>query len=90
MPKVWIVQILSLIHILDQEKISQQAEQLLVFYFSHSSTLGIRRDVYKRQGRDWRKDPVPYPSFHLTTNNANIRRVKQRIDDLQTRGEFVG
>ena len=27
----------------DQEKISQQAEQLLVFYFSHSSTLGIRR-----------------------------------------------
>ena len=22
--------------------------------------------------RDWRKDPVPYPSFHLTNNNANI------------------
>ena len=40
--------------------------------------------------RDWRKDPVPYPSFHLSNNNANIRRVQQRIDDLKNRGDFVG
>ena len=31
-----------------------------------------------------------YPSFHLTNNNANIRRVQQRIDDLKNRGDFVG
>ena len=40
--------------------------------------------------RDWRKDPVPYPSFHLSNNNANIHRVEQRIDDLKNRGDFVG
>ena len=40
--------------------------------------------------RDWRKDPVPYPSFHLSNNNANIRRVQQRIDDLKNWGDFVG
>lgn len=40
--------------------------------------------------RDWRKDPAPYPSFHLSNNNANIRRVQQRIDDLKNRGDFVG
>ena len=31
-----------------------------------------------------------YPSFHLSNNNANIRRVQQRIDDLKNRGDFVG
>ena len=40
--------------------------------------------------QDWRKDPVPYPSFHLSNNNANIHRVQQRIDDLKNRGDFVG
>ena len=40
--------------------------------------------------KDWRKDPVPYPSFHLSNNNANIHRVQQRIDDLKNRGDFVG
>ncbi|WP_341464633.1 hypothetical protein [Intestinimonas butyriciproducens] len=40
--------------------------------------------------RDWRKDSVPYPSFHLSNNNANIRRIEQRIHDLKNRPEFVG
>ena len=40
--------------------------------------------------RDWRRDPVPYPSFHLSNNNANIRRVEQRIHELQNRPEFAG
>ena len=30
------------------------------------------------------------PLFLLTNNNANIRRVRQRIDDLKNRSEFVG
>ena len=30
------------------------------------------------------------PSFHLSNNNANIRRVQQRINDLKNRGDFVG
>lgn len=40
--------------------------------------------------RDFRKDPVPFPSFRLQNNNANIRRIQQRIDDLKNRTEFVG
>ena len=40
--------------------------------------------------RSWQKDPAPFPSFHLTNNNQNIRRIRQRIDDLKNRSEFVG
>lgn len=37
--------------------------------------------------RDWRKGPVPYPSFHLTNNNASIRQTKKRIEELTQRAD---
>lgn len=47
-------------------------------------------EIQASMSRDWRKDPVPYPSFYLSNNNANIHRVEQRIADLKNRSEFAG
>lgn len=67
-------------------------------YFRKHKTLegcpGLSEKVLEQlkatMARDWRKDPVPFPSFQLSNNNANIRRVRQRIDDLKSRTGFVG
>ena len=40
--------------------------------------------------RDWRKDPVPFPSFHLSNNNQNMHRIRQRIEDLKNKSEYAG
>ena len=37
--------------------------------------------------RDWRPELKPYPSFHLTNNNAVIRQTKKRIDELSAKAE---
>ncbi len=37
--------------------------------------------------RDWRSEPKPYPSFHLTNNNAVIRQTKKRIEELSAKAE---
>lgn len=39
---------------------------------------------------DWRKEPVPYPAYLLSNNNQNMRRVRQRIEELQSRPDFTG
>lgn len=33
--------------------------------------------------RDWRSDPKPFESFELSNNNTNIRRLKQRLQELE-------
>lgn len=38
--------------------------------------------------RDWRQHPRPYESYQLANNNANIRRIKQRIKALEAREGF--
>ena len=36
-------------------------------------------------GRSWRKDPKPYEAFMLSNNNAEIHRLRQRIEKLEQR-----
>lgn len=78
---------------------SQQATMKAVnaYYRKHKTLEGCPEltaeqveKVKASMSQDWRKDPVPFPSYLLTNNNANIRRVRQRIEELSHKAEFVG
>ncbi len=45
-----------------------------------------------QMANSWRVDDKPYPTWALSNNNAEIRRVKERIASLTQRGDtaFVG
>ena len=47
-------------------------------------------EIKASMGRDWRPDPVPYPAYLLSNNNQNMHRVRQRLEELKNREEFVG
>ena len=40
--------------------------------------------------RDWRKDAPPFAPYQLSNNNANIKRVQERLEELRNRSEYVG
>jgi len=41
-----------------------------------------KRDIELRWGRGWYKD-VAFPAYELSNNNANIRRLKSRVDEIE-------
>lgn len=40
--------------------------------------------------RDWRQNPVPFPSYALSNNNQEIHRIRGRIEDLKNKSEYAG
>lgn len=60
-------------------------------YFTKNKSLancpGLSQDAILRLNRDmandWREKKRPYPAYCLTNNNANIRRIKLRIAELE-------
>lgn len=83
---------------LDGLKIAQEHMKTVNAYYRKHKTLegcpGLSVDAAAKlrasMARDWRKDPVPFPAYMLSNNNANIHRVEQRISDLKNRAEFAG
>ena len=77
---------------------SQELMKSANAYFRKNKTLdgcpGLSGEIVEKlkasMARDWRKDPVPFSSYALTNNNANIHRVRQRIEELKNRSEFAG
>lgn len=83
---------------LDGLKADQEHMKAVNAYYRKHKTLegcpGLSPDgatkLQASMARDWRKDPVPFPAYMLSNNNANIHRAAQRIEELKNRCEFAG
>jgi hypothetical protein len=83
---------------LDGLQEAQEAMKAANAYYRKHKTLDgcpdLTEDVINKlkasMSRDWRKDPVPFPSYQLTNNNANIHRIEQRIEELKSKSEYAG
>ena len=83
---------------LEDMKAEQEYMKSVNAYYRKNKTLDGCPDLTGDQigrlkasmSRDWRKDPVPFPSYHLSNNNQNMHRVQQRLDDLKNRSEYAG
>jgi len=79
-------------------KDSQEVMKAVNKYYRQYKTLDgcpaiseeVKAELRASMSRDWRKEPVPFPSYALSNNNQNIHSTQQRIDELKNRSEFSG
>lgn len=74
------------------EAIQDTMKQVNAYYRKHKTLdgcPGLTKDqIYDIQvgmDRSWRNEPKPFESYELSNNNANIRRIKARIEELEKR-----
>jgi len=47
----------------------------------------VIESLKESMARSWRSDPKPFEAYSLTNNNADIRRVAERIEELKRKNE---
>ena len=76
--------------LLSLERNQERMKQINAYYKKHNTLEGCpllsKVEIMKlnsSMNSDWITDKKPYASFWLSNNNANIRQVKQRIEELE-------
>ena len=72
------------------ERLQAHMKAVNAYYRKHKSLDGCP-DLYDGEAEkikasmfaSWRASPVPFESYEISTNNANIRRIRQRIETLE-------
>ena len=74
------------------EDAQQTMKAVNAYYRKHKTMDGcdlltpdVLEEVKAGMARSWRKDPKPFESWGLSNNNANIHRVRERIEELEKR-----
>lgn len=74
------------------EGLQDTMKQANAYYRKHKTIDGCPvlteaqiNDIKVGMARSWRSEPKPFESFELSNNNANIRRLKARIEELEKR-----
>lgn len=74
------------------ERLQDTMKQANAYYRKHKTLDGCPvltaaqiADINASLAKSWRGQPKPFESFELSNNNANIRRLKERIAELEKR-----
>lgn len=74
------------------EKAQQTMKDVNAYYRKHKTLEGCPdltpeqiAELTAGMARDWRANPKPFEAYNLSNNNANIRRIKERIEELEKR-----
>jgi len=83
---------------LDSLMQSQETMKAVNAYYRKNKTLDgcpdLSEDTINRlkatMSRHYREGAPPFPSWQLSNNSAEIRRIRQRVEDLKNKSEFAG